>query len=375
MYQLLLRTRLARAPLGLMPRRVLVITALAWLPLLVLSLVEGHAVGGVVVPFLADVETYARFLVAIPILLVAEAVVHRRLQWVVEQFRERDMVAPASRSCFEESLAAAMRLRNSIAAEVVLLMMVFVFGPLLWEQEIALHIDTWYARGDAGRRQLTWAGAWFVYASAPIFQFLLLRWYFRLAIWWRFLWKVSRLPIELKALHPDRAGGLGFLDNSVSAFSPILVAQSVVVSGIVFSRVLTGTGTATDFRGEIALLLVFLIVQVLGPLLFFAYGLGQARSRGRRTFGLLATAYVHEFDRKWMRGAFPAGEVLLGNADIQSLADLASSSDILRDMRVVPFDWWRLFWLVAVTSAPFFPLVLTVIPFVELVRNVLEMMM
>ncbi|QDH70440.1 hypothetical protein FKV23_10365 [Lysobacter alkalisoli] len=358
-----------------MLRRVLVITALAWLPLLALSLVEGHAVGGVAVPFLADVEAYARFLIAIPILLVAELVVHQRLWRIVDEFRERDIVALSSRPRFDEALAAAMRLRNSTIVEVALLILVFVLGPVLWKNGLALHVDTWYARVDAGRSELTGAGVWLAHASIPIFQFLLLRWYFRLAIWWRFLWQVSRLPLDLKALHPDRAGGLGFLGDSVFAFAPLLVAQSVLLSGIVFSRVLTGTGTATEFQGEIALLVTFLVAQIIGPLLFFTSGLGQARRRAMHEFGMLATAYARDFERRWMQGAPPEADVLLGSADIQSLADLASSSDILSGMRSVPFDWRTLFRLVVATSAPFFPLVLTVIPFVELVRRVLEMMM
>lgn len=375
LYQLLLRARLAREPLDLVRRRMVVIPALAWLPLLALSLVERHAIGGVTVPFLTDVEAYARFLIAIPILLIAELVVHRRLWRIVQQFRERGIVTLSSQPRFDEAVAAALRLRNSITAEVVLLVLVFVLGPLLWKNGLALHVDTWYARVDAGRTELTWAGSWFVYASAPIFQFLLLRWYFRLAIWWRLLWQISRLPLELKALHPDRAGGLGFLGDSVAAFAPLLVAQSVVVSGIVFSRVLTGAGTATDFRGEIALLVVLLVAQIIVPLLFFTPDLTQARRRATREFGLLATAYAREFERRWLQGKPPAADVLLGSADIQSLADLSGSSDVLRGMRSVPFDWRAFFRLVAATSAPFFPLVLTVIPFVELMKGVLEMMM
>jgi hypothetical protein len=375
LYQLFLKTRLVRPPLDLVHRRMLVIPALAWLPLLALTLAEGHAVGGVSVPFLLDVETYARFLVAMPILLFAELVVHARVREIVWQFRERGIVAEASMPRFEADIVGAIRWRNSMTVEIALLALVFLLGPWIWEHGLALHTDTWYASTDAGRIDLTRAGWWFVHISLPIFQFLLLRWYFRLAIWWRFLWQVSRLPLELKATHPDRAGGLGFLGESVSGFMPVLFAQGVVVSGIIFSRVLTGANSALEFRNEIAVLVILLVAMVLVPLLFFSPDLMEARRDGLRKYGALATTYVREFERKWLQGgSAPADEPLVGSADIQSLADLAGSSDIVREMRPVAFDLRTLIQLTLATSAPFLPLVLTVIPFAELVQRVLGMM-
>lgn len=375
LYQLFLKTRLMRPPLDLVHRRMLVIPALAWLPLLALTVAEGNAVSGVVVPFLQDVETYARFLVALPILLFAELMVHARVREIVWQFRERGIVAEASTPRFEEAIVGAMRWRNSIAAEVALLALVFLLGPWIWQHGLALQTDTWYANADAGRLDLTRAGWWFVHISAPIFQFLLLRWYFRLAIWWRFLWQVSRLPLELKATHPDRSGGLGFLGESVSGFMPVLFAQGVVVSGIIFSRVLTGANDALEFRSEIAVLVILLVAMVMVPLLFFSPDLMAARREGLRKYGALATTYVREFERKWLQGgAAPADEPLVGSADIQSLADLAGSSDIVREMWPVAFDLRTSIQLVAATAAPFLPLVLTVIPFAELVKRVLGMM-
>ncbi|KAF1721249.1 hypothetical protein [Pseudoxanthomonas wuyuanensis] len=375
LYRLFLKTRLVRPPLDLVHRRMLVIPALAWLPLLALTVAEGNAVSGVVVPFLQDVETYARFLVALPILLFAELMVHARVREIVWQFRERGIVAEASMPRFEEAIAGAMRWRNSIAAEIALLALVFLLGPWVWQHGLALQTDTWYASADAGRIDLNRAGWWFVHISAPIFQFLLLRWYFRLALWWRFLWQVSRLPLELKATHPDRAGGLGFLGESVSGFMPVLFGQGVVVSGIIFSRVLTGANDALEFRNEIVVLVILLVAMVVVPLLFFSPDLMEARRVGLRKYGALATTYVREFERKWLQGGHvPAGDPLVGSADIQSLADLAGSSDIVREMWPVAFDLRTLLQLVAATATPFLPLVLTVIPFAELVKRVLGMM-
>ena len=73
--------------------------------------------------------------------------------------------------------------------------------------------------------------------SLNLFRFVLFRWYFRLIIWYTFLWRVSRLPLRLTPLHPDRAGGMGFIGNSVFAFTPLLLAHTAVLAGIIGGRI------------------------------------------------------------------------------------------------------------------------------------------
>ena len=52
--------------------------------------------------------------------------------------------------------------------------------------------------------------------SVPLFQFILLRWYFRIFIWARFLWQVSRIDLAYAPAHPDRLGGSGSCPASVT---------------------------------------------------------------------------------------------------------------------------------------------------------------
>ena len=80
LYQLWRRTRLSGDALQLTRRRIIVLTVLAWVPLLVLSALQGYAWGGVELPFLYDVELHARLLLAMPLLILAELAVHRRLR-------------------------------------------------------------------------------------------------------------------------------------------------------------------------------------------------------------------------------------------------------------------------------------------------------
>lgn len=375
LYQLLIRARLLRPPFEGMQRGMVVIPALAWLPLLVLTLMEGTAVGGVRVPFLQDIEAYARFLIAMPILIGAELVVHRHLRRVIWNLRERNIVPAAAMPQFEAALEKVAQSRSSMVGEIVLLFLVLSIGPWVWYNGLALKTDTWYANTDTSGVDVTGAGMWFIHISAPMFQFLVLRWYLRLAIWWRFLWQVSRLPLDLNGLHPDRSGGIGFLGQTVSGFMPMLFAQSVAASGMIASRVFTGESSAVGFAGEIAMAVLMLVAMVVIPLLFFIPSLVTARNVGLRKYGRLASAYVREFEQKWLQHDLPQNEPLIGNADIQTLADLASSSDIVSDMRTVPFSLRTFLKLVLVTSIPFFPLVLTVIPFHVLLRDAVQLLL
>jgi hypothetical protein len=148
LYQLFARAHLSGTALELLARRVIVISLFAWLPLAILSILGGRAWGDAVrVPFLVDLEAHARFLLALPLLIVAELVVHQRMRPVVRQFLERDLIHERSRARFDLAVASAVRLRNSVMAEVLLIAFVYLVGALyVWPRfNIALIVSTWYA--------------------------------------------------------------------------------------------------------------------------------------------------------------------------------------------------------------------------------------
>jgi hypothetical protein len=373
LFQLLRRAHLADDALGLVRRRLITISLLAWLPLLVLSALEIRALGGnVAVPFLLDVEAHARFLVALPLLIVAELVVLQRLRFVVRQFLERHVIPASALSRFNAAITSALQLRNSVLAEVLLLAFVYGVGVLLiWRQYMALQTATWYAAPTGAGLQLSLAGVWYGYVSLPLYQFLLMRWYFRIFIWARFLWQVSRLDLRLVPTHPDRVGGLGFLADTVYAFLPLAVAHGALLAGLLANRIVYLGAALPAFKLEIVALVVFLLGVVLGPLLVFAPRLAQTKRTGNREYGALAQRYVRAFDVKWLRGGAPADESLVGSSDIQSLADLSNSFEVVRTMRIAPVTTEALFRLVAATLVPLVPLALTMMSLEDLLKRLI----
>lgn len=372
LFQLWRRFRLSDDALMLLRRRVLLISAVCWLPLLIIAALEGRLLpGAATVPFLLDFETHIRFLVMAPLLIVAELVVHKRMLPMVRQFKARDLVPRDYLAELDEAVASSARLRNSVAAELLLIVLVYGLGVLvIWQHYTALATNTWYATPSAAGSKLSLAGIWYGYVSLPLTQFLLVRWYFRLFIWARLLRRVSRIPLNLFATHPDGAGGLGFLSGTINAFVPLAVAHGVLLAGQLANRIFHLGAKLPDFKPEIVLLVIFLLGIVIGPLLAFAGQLGEARRRGRREYDALAQRYVSEFDAKWLRGAAPS-EALVGSADIQSLADLSGSLEVIGKMRVVPVSRESILQLIGATLLPILPLALTMMPLEELIKKLL----
>ena len=376
LYQLFRRAHVAGEALELARRRAIIIALVAWLPLLVLAALGGRALEGVAIPFLADVEVHVRFLVVIPLLLAAELLVHRRLRPVAHEFLERGLVPAESLARFHECLRSAFRLRDSVTAEVAMAAFVYGIGlPVLWRHFAALDVPTWYSNPSPEGARFTAAGAWFAAVSVPLFQFLLLRWYYRIAIWIRFLWQVSRIRLDLSPMHGDQAAGLGFLSGTVFAFVPLLMAHGALLAGNVANRVLHLGGTLADSRFEIAIMLGYLLVLVCAPLAVFAPQVAEVKRRGAHAYGRLAQRYVRDFEAKWLADGRPASTSALGTGDIQSLADMANSLAAMHATRTVPITREAVLKLAAATLLPLAPLLLTVIPAEELAKRLLELLL
>jgi hypothetical protein len=373
LFQMYRRAHLVIDPLELLRRRIVVITAIAWVPLLLLSLLDFFSGHVVEVSFLRDVEVHARFLVALPALIFAEVVVHSRLKPIVRRFVERRIVISEDLPRFDRMIDSAIRIRNSNGLEAGLLIIVYTAGLWLWSSRIPISSATWYAV-PGGRWHLTPAGYWYVFVSIPIVQFVLLRWYLRLFIWFRFLWQVSRLNLHLVPTHPDRCAGLAFLGKGSYAFAPLLFAQGAMLAGVVASRVLYDGQKLMSFKMQIGGFVVLFVFAILCPLLAFSPQMTRAKRRGLAEFGQIAQDYVDNFETKWVNHRSDEADQLLGSGDIQSLADLDNSFGVVNEMRSVPVKLDDVMRLAAATAAPFAPLLFTVFSLEELVIRLVRML-
>ncbi len=142
-----------------------------------------------------------------------------------------------------------------------------------------------------------------------------------------------------------------------------------MVAALVASRVLYRGESLKSYEWQIAGVVAFFVFAIFGPLLMFTPRMSRAKRKGLAYYGQLSQDYVEDFEGKWvLRGPAPADD-LLGSADIQSLADLNNSYEIVSSMRPVPFGLNDITRLAAATAAPFLPLLLTIFSPEELFRR------
>jgi hypothetical protein len=137
------------------------------------------------------------------------------------------------------------------------------------------------------------------------------------------------------------------------------------------NRIFYAGAKLPDFKVELIGLVAMMVFALLGPLLVFSRQLEAAKRAGVREHGILAQRYVREYEDKWLRGGASPDEPLLGSADVQSLADLGNSFDMVKDMRWVPFTMTTVFQLAVTTLLPVLPLMLTMISLEELLDRLL----
>lgn len=365
-----------RAQLRFRILSIFLVPVVAWVPLLLLTAADGallpKSVGS---PFLTDIGVHARLLVVLPLLILGGLVAEQRIRPTVQQFVSRKMIPDDKMDEFKAIVASTFRLGDSAVADVTILAFSYaVVTPLFWRTHFA-STPTWYDATPGPGIAPTLAGLWFIYVSLPIFQFLLLRWYYRLFIWTRFLGRTSRLDLCLIPTHPDRLGGLGFLILATQGLSLFAMAHGVLLAGWIASNVLIGKQVLTEFKGETALLLGFVLCITVLPLLAYMRPLLVTKRRGTFAYGALAAMYARDFDDKWIRSGGKADEPLIGSADIQSMADMGSTYELVASMRSTPISVQLLLSMSIATLLPVAPLLLTIMPLEQLLKKLVGILL
>jgi hypothetical protein len=350
--------------------RILGFLAITWVPLLCFALMEGRALGSSPrESLLLDFATYARFFLAIPLLIVAESIVGPRLSGAGLQFLQGGFVRPDDRHAFDQAIARVARWRESYWAELIILAIAVTGAWTLTSDVYQAGLATWRspasATGNGPGVSLT--ALWYRLVALPILQFFFCRWVWRLIVWGRFLWTVSRLNLDLVASHADQAGGLGFLGTAHTSLGIFAFGMSAVFSSEAAFLIVFGNADIEMFRVPYFTFLLLVELMIFGPLLMFFPILVRSRLAGLRDYSLLLVRYNRAFHAKWIAAHPPAHESLLGSADIQSLADLGASFEYIRGMKVVPFSTRAMLQLAVLTSIPCLPLLLLVMPVSEII--------
>lgn len=302
---------------------------------------------------------HVRLLLVIPLLFLAESLLDPRLGAFMRSLVDSRIVEGDAAARLLERLARVGRWRNSAWQELAFLAVA-----------IGSH---WVSFGVPGADSTLHPGSnsapgsiWYSAVCLTVFRFLMLRWAWRIVLWWHCLWCVSRLPLQLRSAHADGTSGLGALETVHLHFAPLVFAISCMLSASLAVDIAGGTMALDAVYSVAAAILAFDALAFVAPLLMFLPALRASKLRAGGDYMLLAQDYAARFERKWLRAPAPDDD-LLGSSDIQSLADLTAAVGVVRNARVVPIGHKLLAGLGGAALAPLAPLVLFKIPLATLI--------
>ena len=347
----------------------------AWVPLAILATAQFLIWGDESAKtFFSDFAVDARFLMAAPALIYAEQECIPRLGRIVNHFAESGLVIEADRARFAQAVSSTQRLLASTIGDLVMLLLVY-----LGVTALALYFSTaavmpWHQRTLTGAFHLSLAGWWHVLVSLPLLLILLLSWLWRLALWSRFLFLMSRLDLHLIAGHPDGVGGLRFVATSLRGLRFISFALGAIVAGSIANRQFHQGTEPLSFKNLVIGLMVFLVVLFAGPMTIFLKKLRETKRRGTFEYGGLARAVGIQFEAKWLRPG-KLDESSLHAPDFSATTDLYSVVNNVYSMREVPFTLRDLIGPIGVSAMlPFIPLALMAIPLEVILRGVVKLL-
>lgn len=370
-YRLQLALRFAAEDRPNLGRRAIAAWSMTWLPLALLWWWQEVAISGsgAAASLFTHLATYARFFVTLPLLIVAENAVRPNLEHAFEQAITSGVVPPSQYEQFVELLMRGLRARESKLAEAVLLGLAFVASHIAVSVAASEHHASWIHTGPT----LTWAGIWYAYVSLPLLQFMIFRWLYRLSIWWRVMYGLSRFDLSIQPGHPDQRGGLAFLGDSVQAFSILAFALSAAAAGAVADFVLSEGAPVTELKGFITGAVVFILLLFLGPLAFFFGPLYRAKDEALLRYEGLAERFWQAFERKCLgTDASPRGPSQIADPDFSALSDLGSLVKTVRELKTLPVTKEGLMPLLMAIVLPFVPVLAMVFPLQELLSGVVH---
>ncbi len=357
-------------------RRAQLVMLIGWVPPALVAAVQGFILRDEAAKtFFYDFAIYARLLVAAPLLILAEPDCIPRLGEIARHFFDAGLVREPDTPRFKAAVASTRRLLDSTAAGFAAVLAAYALLVALSLNVAPGTVPAWYTAGGVGPPGFSMAGWWYRLVSLPLLLVLFLGWMWRVFLWWRFLWLMSRLDLLLIPGHPDHVGGLKFVSSSLRGFRLIGLALGTIAAGNAASRVLYSGASLLAFKHVAIGLVVFILALSAGPLTVFIRKLRAAKRHGMFEYGALACAVGRQFERKWLGRAGGVDESALDAQDFSATTDLYQVVSNVYEMDSLPFGLKNLSELVVVTLLPFVPVALMAVPFDVILESIAKLLL
>jgi hypothetical protein len=333
-----LQSRIGLIPsegLGLV-RRAIFWSLFAWLPVAAWAAYAGRAVAPLAgEPLLAHFGVQARCLIAIPLLILAEAQAHRVTARLLPHFVSSELVPEAQMPAFRKALAGAVKMRDAT------LPWLLMFGAVLAVNTVAetlerSHEVIWAADGSGAPESLGFGAIWFLYVARPIQFALLVAWLWRVVLLGSLFRRIAKLELSLVPTHPDRAGGLGFLESTPKIFAPVVLALGAVLAARWAHDIIYHDVHVQDLRVQMAAFVIVAVVLFSSPLLAFVPLMAKTKRRALLDYSALVGRHGRLVRDRWVGGKEVGDDVLLSAPELGPIADTGPIYDAVAAMRVLP---------------------------------------
>jgi hypothetical protein len=338
------------------------------LPTIVLAARAGSLVDGVQIPLLRDYTVWARFVLAMPLLVLAAPVADERLWRAMHHLH--GLVTPLDQGRFEKDLNRVRRWRDSVLPELMLFVIAVSGSLTLPTLDVFAQIGNWRGEGQA----LSPAGMWLHWVGMPVFRFLSLLWLWRFLLWVSLLWRFSRLQLTLYASHPDGRGGLAFLGFAQAAFIVMPTVGALLLCGSLAMEIEYLGVTLHSLRYVLAGYVVLALVVMIAPLALFVPRLAAIKRAGLMAYGVIGTDCAEQFDITWAERERGEARPILHAGDPSALTDFTSIYTTVSTMVVLPLQRYVLISFIAAAAVPLLPLLLLVMPVDQILDKLLSAM-
>lgn len=357
--------------------RILVLCGIAWLPLAVLTIIDGtFMTTNITIPFIKDVVPFTKALVAIPLLIMADNVIEPMMAAALKYLQTSGVVPEAEKADMDGAVEKLSFLINARWIQFVLALLAILVGWKLQADYVGMwterSVTSWALQLENGEVDLTMAGTWFLLVTSPMASFLLYRWVWRFIAWSKFLYHVSRLELELYASHSDLAGGLGKLGNGQFSFGIVFMTMAALVSSELATQVIYEGEKLVDVKPVVLVFIIFSVAIIVAPLFFFAKKLFKLKRDALVEYGALQHRASRDFHQHWINGE---GEELVDSIQPSAMADYNVVYQVVSDMRIVPLTLKAVVILVVMLLIPFTPLTLTEFSIWDVLSMILDSML
>jgi hypothetical protein len=348
-----------------------VLAAAAWLLPAILAVLQAVlARDSTALRFFSDPSSVARFLIGIFALIAVERRADIRLGLVLDNFREARLVSDRDLPAFDGALYAADRHTSSTLAEAIMLTVALATTGFIFAYTVRTDPAAWEGSLVNDAAVFTWAGHAARWFSAPLLQFLALRWIWRAVCWGHLMFRISRLPLQLTVTHPDRMGGLSFVSLYPPVFNGLIFAVSAALAASLIRDLAIDSISLQAVQALVASWVLFAVVLIVGPLLMFVPRLLALKNDGIVHYGRLSGELQRAFEQKWLTRE-ARGEQLLESSDASAAADANAIVGSIWNLRVVPIELATVISVALAAGIPMLAVLATRMPVGELLRTLL----